>query len=407
MVVDHFDGSIGNSDMHMKGFLRNYVDYVFSSDAVLLGQLDFSSNSFDANEWMSTDTTEVETPEDTTSYELVQIPENIDFTLKSSIGKILYENLELNDFKGMVIVRDGVLKLSNVGFNTLGGAFGMNGSYDPRDLSNPLFDFDFSIQDLSIPVAYNSFNTVQKMAPVAKIMDGKFSTNFNMNGKLQNDYMPDYNSLQGNGLLKVADGKVKGSESKLVSGISAITSKFGKGGNGDIILKDVNIKFEIVNGRIYTEPFNVKIAENNALIAGSSGVDGTLDYTIKMDVPAAAVNAAASLVASATGNKVNLTGSNMKLNLGVKGNYDDPKVTLLGAESGGTASTAKESLQKAVEQKKEEVVQKAKVVVEEKKEEAKKVVDSVATEQKQQVQKEVEKAKDDAKSKLKGLLKKK
>ncbi len=408
ITVDHFDGTIGKSDMHMKGFLSNYVDYVFSKDAVLSGQLDFSSKEFDANEWMSTDTTTTttETPEDTTATELTQIPKNIDFTLNSSIGKIDYENLALTDFKGAVIVRNGVLRLDGVGFKTLGGIFGMDGAYDTRDMSDPRFDFDFSIQDLSIPVAYNSFNTVQKLAPIAKIMDGKFSTNFKMNGMLNKGYMPNYDSLQGNGIIKIADAKVLGSKSKLVAGIASV-SKLGGGDNGDITMKDVQIKAQIINGRVYTEPFNVKIGKNNAVIAGSSGVDGTLDYKIKMDVPAAAVNAAASLVASATGQKLNLAGTNMKLNLGVKGTYDDPKVSLLGAETGGGSNTAKEAMKAEVEQKKAEVEQKAKAVVQEQKKEVEKKAETVVQEQKQTAEKEVDKAKEDAKSKLKGLLKKK
>ena len=399
MTLDHFDGSIGKSDMHMKGFLSNYVNYFFSKDAVLSGQLDFNSKEFDANEWMSTDTTTT-TSTDTTSYALVQVPKNIDFTLNSAIGKIDYENLVLEDFRGILIMKDGVLRISKAGFNSLGGAFSMDGSYDTRDMTNPLFDFDFSIKDLSIPVAYKSFNTVQKLAPIAKIMEGKFSTNFKMGGKLQKGYMPDYPTLQGNGVLMIADAKVTGSQSKLVERINSV-AKLG-GESGDITLKDVQIKAQIINGRVYLEPFNIRIGKNNALIAGSSGVDGSLDYTIKMDVPAAAMNAAASLVASATGQKLNLAGANMKLNLGVKGNYNDPKVSLLGAETGGTTASAKESLNKAVSQEKEKVVEQAKTVVQEEKKVAVQKLDSLAHGQKVDVKKEVNTAKD----KLKKLFKK-
>ena len=174
------------------------------------------------------------------------------------------------------------------------------------------------------------------------------------------------------------------------------------GESGDITLKDVQIKAQIINGRVYLEPFNIRIGKNNALIAGSSGVDGSLDYTIKMDVPAAAMNAAASLVASATGQKLNLAGANMKLNLGVKGNYNDPKVSLLGAETGGTTASAKESLNKAVSQEKEKVVEQAKTVVQEEKKVAVQKLDSLAHGQKVDVKKEVNTAKD----KLKKLFKK-
>jgi hypothetical protein len=402
IAVDHFNGTIGKSDMSLKGFLSNYVDYIFNDDAVLLGKLDFNSKMFDANEWMSDDTEEAETPEDTTALEIVQIPKNIDFTLNSSIGTINYDNLVLTDFKGMLFVKDGILRMDQVGFNTLGGKFGMEGTYDTRDIDNPLFDFTFNIKDLSIPVAYQSFNTIQKLAPIAKIMEGLFSTDFKMGGKLQKDYMPDLSSLKGNGLINIANAKVSGGQSNLVKGISSATKLAGT--SGDMTIKDMLMKAEIIDGRVYTEPFNVNIGGNNSLVAGSSGVDGSLDYKIKMDVPAAAVGAATSLVSSVTGQNFNLAGSNMKLNLGITGNFADPKVSLLGAESGSTGASAKEQLKASITAEKEKVVEQAKVVVEEKKQEVTQKVDSAVTQQKEAAKEEINKEVNKAKDKLKKLF---
>jgi hypothetical protein len=400
VVVDHFNGSLGKSDMSIKGFVGNYVDYIFSKNAVISGQLDFSSKMFDLNEWMTEDSTAaksktdtLKTPIDTTSYALVQIPGNIDFTLNASIDKLNYTNLELTGFRGILLVRDGVLKMKDLGFNTLGGKFGMDGTYDTRDLSNPLFDFNFKIQDLSIPTAYKSFVTIRKLAPIAKVMEGNFSTDFKLGGKLQKNYMPDDPTLQGNGVLKIADAKVAGSQSKLVAGISSVT-KLGGSENGDIILKDVLIKAEIINGRVFLEPFNVKIGKNNALIAGSSGMDGSLDYKIKMDVPAEALNAAASLVSSLSGQKMNMSGGTMKINLGVKGNYDNPKVTFLGAETGAASAAAKDQLKTSVNAEKDKLAQKAK-----------QELDSLAAGQKQNVKKEVKKEVEKTKDKLMKLFK--
>jgi hypothetical protein len=231
-------------------------------------------------------------------------------------------------------------------------------------------------------------------------MDGRFSTNFKMNGKLMKDYSPDYNSLAGNGILNIAQAAVKGSESKLVSGISSV-AKIGNE-SGDITLKDVIMKAEIINGRVYLEPFNVKIGQNNALIAGSNGIDGSLDYKIKMDVPSSAVSTVTSLVASSTGQKLNLDPSNVKLNLGVTGNYDDPKVKLLGAESGSSSAGAKEALKASVTAEKEKVMDQAEAVAEEKKEEVKEQVEEIKKEQQENVNKEVDKAKDKLKKMFKG-----
>jgi hypothetical protein len=267
-----------------------------------------------------------------------------------------------------------------------------------------MFDFDFSIQDLLIPVAYKSFMTIQKLAPIARIMEGKFSTDFKMGGKLQNNYMPEYPTMQGKGVIKIADAKVTGSQSKLIAGISSVT-KLGGSENGDIILKDVQIKAEIIDGRVFLEPFNVKIGKNNALIAGSSGIDGSLDYIIKMDVPAEAIDAVTSLASSLTGQKLSMAGGTMKVNLGVKGNYDNPKVSLLGVETGAASAAAKEQLKATLNAEKEKIVEQVKTVVDDKKKEAQQKIDSLAAQQKANVKKEVKKEAEKAKDKLKKLFK--
>lgn len=397
--IDHFDGGIGNSDLHLKGYVVNYVPYFMEENGILTGVMDFRSDQFDLNEWMTEeDTVEAET--DSVSLEVVEVPKNLDFTLNSSIGKVLYEDLELTDLEGILIIRDGMVRMNGIRFNTLGGKFGMNGTYDTRDMEHPAFDFDMKIENLEIQKAYQSFVTIQKLAPIASIMDGSFSTDFRLSSELQSDMMPDLETMAGAGLIKIAQASVAGSKSKLVAGISGLT-KFGDE-KTDITLNDVLMQAEIINGRVFLEPFEVKIGQNKAIVAGSNGIDGSLDYKIKMDVPESAVKQAGSLVSSLTGQSLNLNAGNMKLNFGVAGDYNDPKVSLLGGETGGTTSQARESLktQAAVEKEKlqKEVEEKAEEEVDKVKEEAKEVIE----EQKEELKKEVDKTKKKLQKFLKG-----
>jgi len=399
--IDHFNSTIGKSDMQISGYISNYISYAMEDDAVLKGEMDFSSKQFDLNEWMTEEDTVVVVEEDTAALEVFEVPANIDFALNSSIDKVFYDNLILENMKGMLFIRDGMVRMEGINFNSLGGEFGLNGTYDTRDMEHPGFDFDFSIKDLAIPEAYKSFVTIQKLAPIAAIMDGDFSTDFKLASELQPDMMPNLETLAGGGLINIVQASVAGSQSRLVSGISSLT-KMG-GDNSDITLNDVLMQAEIVNGRVFLEPFEVKIGNNKALVSGSNGVDGSLDYGIKMDVPEGAVQKAGSLVSSLTGQNLAMDAKNVKLNFGVKGDYNDPKVTLLGAESGGTSQSVKENLKAQAQEEKEklkkEAEEKAQAELEKAKEKAKEEANEVIDEQ---LKDEVEKTKKKLKKFFKG-----
>jgi hypothetical protein len=241
--------------------------------------------------------------------------------------------------------------MDGVNFNTLGGGFAMNGTYDTRDMNTPAFDFNFGIKDLEIKQAYTAFNTVQKLAPIAENMDGEFSTNMKLKGLLGADMSPVLNTVTGGGILEIEDAALK--DSKLIAGITAVT----KMSNTDqLTLKDTEVQFEIKDGRVFVNPFDVNIGNFKTMVAGSNGIDGSLDYLLNMNIPAGAVGTAVNqAIAKLTGANGNVS-STIKVNLKVGGNYDDPKVTLAGAEAGeSTTGQAKQAIAAKVEQQKQEL----------------------------------------------------
>ncbi|MEQ9440090.1 MAG: AsmA-like C-terminal region-containing protein [Cyclobacteriaceae bacterium] len=351
VTLASFEGSAGRSDMRMSGYLANYLGYALAENETLRGQFDFKSGKLDLNEWMTEDGAEV--AEDTTevAMEVVEIPKNIDFVLNSSVAEVLYDNMSLNNLKGKITVREGVVRMDNLGFGTLGGQIAMNGTYDTRDLARPAFDFDLDIQDVGISEAYATFNTIQTLAPVAEKMDGDFSTRFKIAGLLGSDMSPLMNTLDGKGLIQIADASLN--ESKLVGAITAVTKLSN---TESVSLKDVEIQAEVRSGRVYVEPFDVNIGNFKTVIAGSNGIDGSIDYLMKMNIPAGTVGTAInSAIAKFTGNDETVS-SNIILNLKVTGDSEDPKVRLAGTEAGsGGKSTAQAAVKAKVEKQAEEL----------------------------------------------------
>jgi hypothetical protein len=337
-------GTIGKSDFTVSGAVNNYIAYAFGQNETIKGNLDFTSALFDLNEFM-TDTEETATTTDSASYGVIPVPQNIDFILRSSIKTVKMMDYTMTNAAGDVIVKDGIANLSGVKFNMLGGAFVVNGTYDSRDITHPKYNMGLKIDGMSMQQAASSFSMVKTYAPIAGLVNGNFSTDFQVAGELGKDMMPLMEKVTGAGLIKVAQATL--SQSKLVSGVTALT----KLDNSDqVTMKDVLMSAAISNGRLSVKPFDVKFGNYATKVAGSSGLDGSLDYTLKMNVPAGKLGSQLQGFASQYTGKTN-TSSDIPVTIGVGGNYKDPVTKLLMADQ---KQQAKDVVASTIEQKKEE-----------------------------------------------------
>ncbi|HEY8399898.1 MAG TPA: AsmA-like C-terminal region-containing protein [Cytophagaceae bacterium] len=401
--INTLEGTLGRSDINVNGYVSNYMGYMFgSADTTLRGKMNFASRKFDVNEWMTDDEAATTEPVEEEPLEVFEVPKNIDFVLASAINEVLYDNMVLKDLKGNIIVKDGIVRMDKVGFNTLGGSIVTNGSYNTQDINNPLFDFDMDMKNIAIKEAYATFNTVKSFAPVAEKIDGNFSTILKLKGKLGKDMMPDYATLSGAGMAEVLSAKMEGS--KVMGGISKLT----KVNELDPMqLKDIKIQYEIKDGKLFVKPFDVKAGNVKMNIEGSNGLDGAIDYFVKMDLPAGAIGSTVNNALSG-GNSKN---QNIKMDIKILGTYDDPKLTLANSTKEQATEAAKEMVKDKV---KEEIdnnaeIQKAKADVEKAKQEAEEKLkaeqERIKQELEQKKKEEEERLKKEAEKQIKDKIK--
>lgn len=347
--IESYDGLIGKSQVYVKGYLKNYMGYGLGlEDSTIIGDFDFSSPSFDVNEWMTEEeeTTTVEV-EDEEPLEIIPIPRNIDFVMHSSLDKVIYDNMDINDLKGDIIVKDGAVKMKKVDFNMLGGQFKMNGTYDTKDIEHPKFDYDMIIDGMAIKDAYATFNTVKVLAPITKGMSGKFSTDFKINGELGQDMMPLYNTLNGGGIFDINKAAVKDLE---------VFEKIGKTlklKNFDgFALDKALIDATIEDGTVALKPFDAKAGDVDMKISGKNSFEGDIDYLFDMAIPSGAAGSAATSALSNAGISGIDVADNIPVMLGLTGTYDNPKPKILGKGSSKASNSvktqAKEVVQKEV-----------------------------------------------------------
>lgn len=403
MTITNMDGFLGKSDISIKGYFANYMGYLFGKqDTTIRGTMSFSSSQFDVNEWMTPEDPKAKGQPEAAASGVFEVPKDIDFVLTTSIKKVLYTNMTLDDLSGNVMMKEGIAKMDKLKFNILGGGFMFTGLYNTQNIQKPIFDIsEMRMDNMQIADAYKTFNTVKTIAPIAENMKGNISLAMNFKGDIGKDMMPVYNTLNGAGNAKIASAELSGN--KVMQGLGKLTQMK----LDPLVMKDIAIKFQIVDGKVVTQPFDINAGSMKMNLGGSNGLDGKIDYDVKMDVPAGAVGAAANnavanlLGKPATGNQ------NIKLNFKVLGDYNNPKIALTGSNAG---ESVKETVKQAVVDKAKEAilnnehVQKAQADAErirrETEERAQAEADRIKAEAENRAKNEAERLKQEAKKKF-------
>jgi hypothetical protein len=171
-----------------------------------------------------------------------------------------------------------------------------------------------------------------------------------------------------------------------------------------LALQNLSPSYKIRDGRFYLEPLSFKVENTDFVVAGSNGIDQSLEYSVKLRVPAKELNTQANAVVSQLFNKkvdllqndfVDLIGS-------IGGTFSDPQIKFSGKDlvKGATAQVA-DVLKQQAQEKKTVLADTVNVALEKRKQELEKMKQAAADSAKR----EAERLKEEAKKRLKKLLK--
>jgi hypothetical protein len=185
-------------------------------------------------------------------------------------------------------------------------------------------------------------------------------------------------SIRADGGATVLDAKLAGFPA--LEKMSELTKLDGL---KEIKLRDTRVKFSIRDGRLFVEPFDVKTGPYTLNVAGSTGLDQSIDYKLKLDLPPGAAGSAA------TGALSNLTGKT----------FDKPERIVLDMLMGGTVQ--KPTLKMAGSNVKDAVKDAVKEEFDKKKREAQEELEKKKREAEERARQEAEKAKQEAERRAK------
>jgi hypothetical protein len=316
----------GNTDLSANGSLENFMAYALK-DATLKGTLNLNSTSVDMNEFMGTETAASGGSTDTTPLSVLEVPGNIDFTLTALVSSLRYQDLLLSNVKGKVFVKDKSIRMHDVFMQLMDGSMSLSGGYYSTDINKPAFDFTMNIKDFDIQKTSASFITVQKLAPIIKNCTGKFSSSMSVKGDLDKQMQPVVNSLSGSG--KLSTGTIVVNSFPVFVKIADVLKMDSW---KKVVIPPVSPSFKFVNGRVYVDPFELKVNDIKANVAGSNGFDQTIDYSMATQIPRSALGGQANSVLNNMVSAANAKGANVSLgdvipvNITIGGTVNDPKI---------------------------------------------------------------------------------
>ena len=346
-----FESKVGSSQISATGSVTNYMGFLFKPDGVLGGNLNVNIPTFNANEWMTPADKEAVAKQQASqpskkdsSVAVSMIPKNIDFDLKAHIGKFTYDNIVADNVNALVSISKGIMTIKDANMGIIGGLVNVKGTFD-SDVKKPKFDLDLGIKSVSIPKAFETFETIQKYAPISQYVVGNMDLNYNLKGDLTKDMTPNVASLNGGGLVKILSGTLK--DTKLTS----LVAQFSKPATASAMteLKELALSTTLEDGKLSVKPFDISMHGRKTTVSGYTSLDGKINYNLLMDVPANAVTTSLNSAMSRYLGK-NAASGDMKVTLGVTGTYSKPSVKLVNVAS-ASGKTVQSEVKEAVQDK--------------------------------------------------------
>ncbi len=345
-ALSNFSMNLGKSDFQLEGTIDNIFQYVFA-DSTLKASFNFNSSLIDVNDIFSYDHSQPaadaqvsETAASGEATEAPEIPTNINFALRSKIGKILYDSLVIDNLDGLITLNRGVAALNNVKLAMLGGNVFCSGMYNGANISKPQVDLQLDLSNIDIQTSATTFNTVERLAPIAKQTHGTVTAKVNFKSDMDRYLNPLLPTVNGDGRLITNEISIRDSKVFALIGKATNNSKMANPS-----MKNLNIGFRIKDGNVEVDSTAFKLNEQQGSFYGNIGLDQSLDMNVGLTLDGTQANAALGRVVGSD------LAANILVYAKIGGTVTEPKIV-------GFSTSATDAIKQVVEEKVQEAKQK-------------------------------------------------
>ena len=276
--LSQFDAKTGTSDIQINGTLDNFYGFLFRNQ-ILKGNFNMNSTKLVVSDFMAPTTTTSDDGKKTT--EAVKIPSFLDCSITAKAGTVIYDNLNLKDVSGNLIIRDEAVMLNNLKMGVFGGNIGLTGTVSTKG-KTPKFDMNLGLNSVNIAESFTQLDMLKSIAPIAGVVNGKLNSTIKLSGDLQNDMTPNLKTISGDLFGQLLSTTINEKNSAMLTALSS-NMKFID--MSKVNLNDVKAALSFKDGKVNVKPFDIKYQDITVNVGGSHGFDQTMNYNLKFDVP--------------------------------------------------------------------------------------------------------------------------
>ncbi|MGG5487898.1 AsmA-like C-terminal region-containing protein [Gaetbulibacter sp. PBL-D1] len=319
--LNSFNAKTGESDLNATGTIKNLIGFLLS-DKKLQGNFNVNSNYFAVSDFMVASSETEGTNKTTPASESLKIPDFLDCTINANAKTVVYDNLNLKDVKGALVIKDQEAKLQNLTSSIFDGILAVTGNISTK-ADIPTFNLSLGADSFDISKSFKDLHLLQSLAPIAKALQGKLNTTINLAGSLDNEFSPKLSSISGDAFAELLTTKIdpKGGEllSKLEGALNFVD--FSK-----LNLNDIKAQLKFENGNVTVKPFKLSYQDIGIEVSGSHSFEKTMSYNAVFNVPAKYLGSDVNrLIGKINDNDVNKI--TIPVTANITGSYTSPKVS--------------------------------------------------------------------------------
>ncbi len=317
--LKELSASTGRTDLKVSGVLENLLGFILK-DQQLKGDFVLNSNQFAIADFMTKDTS----PEASKSSEAVKIPAFLDCTVIAKANTVLYDNLVLRDVSGKMTIKDQSVVLDNIKTSIFGGVIVANGSVSTKT-AVPTFTMDLGLNSVSIQETFTQLEMLEKIAPIAGVIQGKLNSKIKLAGNLDSKEMtPNLQTLTGDLTAQLLSTTVNQKNSAVLNKLDDALKFIDL---NKLNLNDVRAAITFDHGAVIVKPIALKYQDIAINVGGEHGFDQSMKYNVLFDVPAKYLGTEANKVLAQLSATDAAKIKNIPINAIISGNFSNPKVS--------------------------------------------------------------------------------
>ena len=279
---------LGNSDFELQGKFTS-VDEFIRKEALLKGNLDFTSHYTDVNQIMDLfsgmgDTTMVaeETMTDTVAKEdnPFIVPLGVDITLNTNIEKAVAGGMNLSNIGGGLAVKNGVMVLQEMGFTSDAATMMVTAMYKSPRRNHLYLGLDLHLLEIDIAEMINLIPEIDTLVPMLSSFAGKAEFHFAVETYLKSNYEMKISTLRGATAIHGKD---------LVILDNATYKKLGRmlgfKNKEHNTIDNLNVEITAFKNEIDVYPTLITVDKYQAVIGGRHNLNMTFDYKLGLSKP--------------------------------------------------------------------------------------------------------------------------